>query len=471
MTANQTEQRKAAKTSARNEAQQGQTQLISASNAQHFRGANVARVAYSAVFLALLIYLRVELIIPWALAHCAFSLIWIAAQELGWLEDSRADWRVNFLPAAMDVGYITLLCYATGNIRSFMIVGYFLTIALSSMSERSALGLFDSLFAAFCFSLMGFLVYLGAIPNIDIVMPPAPINGLGLTVASLGMLVTFVAVNRIVAGLFSSLSAEIRVRRNAERRLLRDLDMARKVQESILPGERQMPLTQQIRCGSSYLALESVGGDLYDVFELRENCFGFVIADMSGHGVPSALITTMAKTLFMSSSMEETSAGAVLDSVNRKLCSIIADTPHYLTAFFLIIDLNAGTYEFSSAAHQPTLLLNRRSGNWRELVTADTFFLGVDPDFTFQNSSGELFDGDRFVLFTDGITEAHNEQREMFGFERLTEVVRRYRGHEPSAFVMELVAAVALFQGAALPEDDQAVFCIDFARGPNRGKS
>ncbi len=439
---------------------------------EKFRAMNLSRLSYSFAFIGLLYWLDLPLLLPAALIHAAFSVLWIVLLETEIVVEDRAWWS-GYAPATADVVYVSMWVYLSGGAASFLMVGYFVSIALSSMTERRNYGLWTAAMSAACFSAIGVLIHLDWIPAINIFMEPVRPTLLALIV-TLGLsCFSFFLVNRIVSSLFLQLHQEIAARTSAEERLLRDLQLARKVQESIIPTHDRLPASQQLSFGSFYLALESVGGDLYDVLEIDEHRFAFLIADVSGHGVPAALLTMMAKAIFARAvAAHPTDPAAVMRAVNRDMYSFIGDLRYYLTACYCLLDVSTGELKYCSAGHHPALVdrpgeIGDRPGSSQRLIeldSASTFFIGVEPDFPYESGVFQLEPGDRLLLFTDGMIEGRNQAGELYGQERFEQQIIQNRGVDASAVVRSLIADLESYLSDTEPEDDRAILCIDYRR-------
>ena len=426
---------------------------------EKFRGANLSRILFGVIFFGVFIYYDLKTMYIFAAAHIFFAFAWMGLIEFEVFLESKHPWS-GYIPATVYLLWITMQVYVTGNISSFMIVGYFVSIALSSMTEDRNYGLYNAILSSFMYTAVGWLVFFGVIANINIIMDPITLNAQAVLLSSGSMFLCFLLVNRIVSSLFQKLKKEIEERKAAQQRILRDLDMARKVQENIIPAGNQFPARKELSFGSRYLALEGVGGDLYDVIALDDNRFGFVMADVSGHGVPAALVTTMAKVAFTGAATGENSPGDICRAVNREMFRFIGDMVYYLTAYFCIVDLNKGTIEFSNAGHHAALLL--RDGELRELDTRESFYIGMLEDFEYETSSLELREGDRIILFTDGILEARNAAGDLYGEGPFEKFIPGAADLGPGEFVNRLLEDVGRFTGERPVDDDQAILCIDY---------
>jgi serine phosphatase RsbU (regulator of sigma subunit) len=213
--------------------------------------------------------------------------------------------------------------------------------------------------------------------------------------------------------------------------------------------------------GSRYLAANTVGGDYYDLFNISEDTYGLIVADVSGHGIASALIMSMFKVLLKIYSRKEVSPQKTLEQINDLFISEVA-TEHFVTVFYAVVNVTAQKIRYSSAGHCPILYLNKQTGNCVMLKT-DGLFLGVFPDMLLREKEADYTRGEhRMVLYTDGLTEAVNEKDEMYGTERLQRIAEQTLSLSPSDAVSAILENQKSFCGKRLPEDDMTLLAIDF---------
>lgn len=243
--------------------------------------------------------------------------------------------------------------------------------------------------------------------------------------------------------------------------LLEDLRMAQKVQHGMIPNKDTLPDIKEIKFGTKYIALESIGGDLYDVIKLDEGKYGLLIADVSGHGVPAALVSSMAKVSFSTNARNYDTTGKICHRVNNEIYHLIGHLEYDLTAFFSIIDIKEQTIQFTNAGHHPALLY-RASENKIYELEALSGFIGLMENIEFDEREAQIKHGDKILYFTDGIIEAANEQEELYDVKRFKNYILKHGHKEAYAFVEGLIKEVQEFCGTKAPDDDIALLCIDF---------
>jgi serine phosphatase RsbU (regulator of sigma subunit) len=218
----------------------------------------------------------------------------------------------------------------------------------------------------------------------------------------------------------------------AQRRLVaidQELKTARAIQAAILP--RDLPILPGVDLAARYVPMTAVGGDFYDVLKIDDRRLGILVADVSGHGVPAALIASMVKVAVASQVEHAHDPGRVLQGVNRILCGSLEQ--QFVTAAYVFIDLEARHMTGATAGHPPVLLWSAGHGRLAGLG-APGLLLGQFPDAEYAPVGHPIGNGDRIVLYTDGIIEATNRQGEFFDPERLREFVAGYPGGSSETF-------------------------------------
>ena len=236
--------------------------------------------------------------------------------------------------------------------------------------------------------------------------------------------------------------------------LNKELEVARKIQKSILP----LPLSPSPKCSifAQMIPAKEVGGDYYDFFLIDKHHIGFVIADVSGKGISSALFAVVNQTLLKSAAPHASSPKKCLQSVNE-VCSKNNDNCMFATVFYGILDLVKGIVTYTNAGHNPPYKVNS-SGEVHALSTTNDIPVGIDGKAEFDEKTVQLKPDDFLVLYTDGVTEANNTKEEEFGEQRLMEVLSQ-NAKQPIQQVGEsLLKSVKEFAGGAQQYDD--ITCI-----------
>jgi serine phosphatase RsbU (regulator of sigma subunit) len=243
--------------------------------------------------------------------------------------------------------------------------------------------------------------------------------------------------------------------RQSRDRLDRELASAAAMQRLLLPS--RMPVHRSLRFAASYETSRHAGGDYYDILQLAPDRFGVMVADVSGHGAPAAIIMAMIRAVLHTYSGGSDDPPQVLHYINRHF-EFLWDTAMYATAAYAVLDAAANTLRLSSAGHPLPLLI--RGGHVLP-IAADTAMcllwneLGQVPCVEIP-----LHAGDRVVFFTDGITDRQGASGEMYDTERLVSTMTRAASLAPSYIVRAIVDDLESFAQGSEPEDDQTLVVI-----------
>jgi phosphoserine phosphatase RsbU/P len=205
-----------------------------------------------------------------------------------------------------------------------------------------------------------------------------------------------------------------------------ELELAREVQLSILPGE--IPQLPGLEIVARYLPMSTVAGDFYDFIVVDDKHMGILIADVSGHGLSAALIASMLQTALAAQFPHASNCAQVLSGLNQALCGKFRT--HFVTAAYVFVDLEKNTVSYAGAAHPP-LLLWRAGAREATEYEENGLLLGPFSDSIYSATSFSLEKGDRIVLFTDGVVEAFDSSGSQFGIDRLKQILES--NHELSA--------------------------------------
>jgi sigma-B regulation protein RsbU (phosphoserine phosphatase) len=226
------------------------------------------------------------------------------------------------------------------------------------------------------------------------------------------------------------------------------------IQRSLLPP--RTPSIPTIGIAAHYQTSHRAGGDYYDFFPLPDGRWGVLIADVSGHGTPAAVLMAITHSLAHSYG-PPTPPGELLGHLNRYLCdhyTTRADT--FVTAFYGIYDPSDRSVTYSSAGHNPPRLKRCQDGSLALLNAVRGLPLGVFPGEVYREAVHHLVPGDQLVLYTDGITEAQNPAGEMFGLSRLDKVLENC-SVGASDLLKSVLSAVEEFCEGLAPHDDRTL--------------
>ena len=251
-------------------------------------------------------------------------------------------------------------------------------------------------------------------------------------------------------------------RMTAEReRISTELDLARNIQASALPGEfPPFPDRTEFDLHASMTPAKEVGGDFYDFFLIDDDHLALVIADVSGKGVPAALFMMVAMSLIRNQLMNGCNPAEALERVNAQL-SERNSSMTFVTVWLAVLELSTGKGTACNAGHEFPAF--RRSGKTFELLKYkhDTP-VGVFPDIPYHLREFEMHPGDCLFVYTDGVPEATGASSEMFGEDRMTETLNRYADSAPEELIRRVHEAVARFTDGAPQFDDITMLCLKY---------
>jgi sigma-B regulation protein RsbU (phosphoserine phosphatase) len=236
-----------------------------------------------------------------------------------------------------------------------------------------------------------------------------------------------------------------------------ELDLARRIQLSILPPS--FPASRSFHVAAKYVPMTSVAGDFYDFLLADDQHAGLLIADVSGHGVPAALIASMVKMAATSQRAQAAHPAALLAGMNAALCGNTQG--QYVTAAYAYLDAQSRELHYSAAGHPAMLLL--RDGAVIEIAENGMLLAAVE-DANYSNKLLALKTGDRLLLYTDGLVEARNADGTLFGERSLANEFKTSSQLSPSETVDHLIAAVQSW--AKTQDDDLTVLVCDFVCEP-----
>jgi sigma-B regulation protein RsbU (phosphoserine phosphatase) len=237
-----------------------------------------------------------------------------------------------------------------------------------------------------------------------------------------------------------------------------ELQAVANIQRSLLPSA--MPKIPTLAVAAHYQTSRRAGGDYYDFFPLPDGQWGILIADVSGHGTPAAVLMAVTHSLAHTYPGPPTPPSAMLDYVNAKLSNLYT-APHdtFVTAFYGIYNPAERLLTYAAAGHNPPRLKRCTDGTLDQLDGVRGLPLGINPAERYHEASHRLLPGDQLMLYTDGITEAYNEAGEMFGLERLDQVLEHCSLRAPD-LLREVLAAVDTFTGGRPPDDDRTLLVL-----------
>jgi phosphoserine phosphatase RsbU/P len=234
----------------------------------------------------------------------------------------------------------------------------------------------------------------------------------------------------------------------------KELEIARRIQADILPNA--YPHSDHFTVAARYVPMTSIAGDFYDFLLTGRQQAGLLIADVSGHGVPAALIASMVKLAATSQRANSSAPAALLSGMNSVLCGNTQS--QFVTAAYVYLDAHSSTLRYSAAAHPPMLLL--RNG---EIIPIEEngLMLAAFSSATYSTAEHPLESGDRLVLYTDGVLEAASATGEEFGPQRLANLLKETAHRNAEQAADHIVST--LNQWARTQNDDLTLLICDYA--------
>ena len=236
--------------------------------------------------------------------------------------------------------------------------------------------------------------------------------------------------------------------------LEKDLAAANQIQQFILP--REFPpfpdVSDKLDISASMEAAQDIGGDFYDFFRIDDDHIALVIGDVCGKGIPAALFMAVSRTFIRSVGMQYEHVGECITNVNRLLASSSVEYM-FVTVFYAIYDIRTGILTYCNGGHNPPYLLHA-DGTTEQLPMTQNAMVGAYKRIIFKESTLQLEQGDTLVMFTDGVTEAMNPAREMFGIKRLDGILRGQTDKSCQQMIESIKTGISDFVGDEEQSDD-----------------
>lgn len=267
---------------------------------------------------------------------------------------------------------------------------------------------------------------------------------------------------------FSKMQSELKtymnnlVKTNKEKeKIASEIRIAAQIQQRIIPSDRNLLSdVKEVRIFGILEPAEDIGGDLYDAFTVGNNKICFLIADVFGKGIVASMIMTMVQTLVRSQSKYTNSAVSLVKEVNSYLCENNKQS-YFLTMIVCFLDLKTGTLEFCNAGHTP-LYLRKENQQCIRFGETHSTALGIFPDLKVVSETIKMDAQDMVVLYTDGVTEAINEQEVFFGYSRLEGIISELQNPTPETIVKAILNGVREFSGQMHQDDDLSILVLKF---------
>jgi serine phosphatase RsbU (regulator of sigma subunit)/anti-sigma regulatory factor (Ser/Thr protein kinase)/TolA-binding protein len=276
-----------------------------------------------------------------------------------------------------------------------------------------------------------------------------------------------------IAQAFSEITDKFRESQKSlaeQERIQKEMQLAQDIQQTLLPAE--VPDLEGYEIASYYEAAKEVGGDYFDFVQVDKDTLGIVVADVSGKGVPGSLVMTMIRTALRTEARSLKSASEVLARVNEFVVNDMKKGM-FVTLFYVIVDSKKRRINYASAGHNPMILF-RQGTKKTYYLNPRGFPVGIslpDPEL-FKNSiesdTIQLTEDDILLIYTDGITEAMNNGRELFSEERLLDAVRKYGNLPAQDFIDKLKDEIHSFAEGYEQNDDITVVAIKERSTPEK---
>lgn len=244
----------------------------------------------------------------------------------------------------------------------------------------------------------------------------------------------------------------------------KELEVAKNIQKSFIPHDfNPQPYSDHVDIYGKIYPNDDVSGDFFDFFPIGTDKVGFVIADVSGKGVPAALFMVMSKTLMRSTALSNPSPTACIREVSHYLC-YNNESMMFVTAFYGILNTTTGELSYCDAGHLPPYHLSA-DGSLKKISKEGGIALGILDDFEqektlYSEKTIQLKKGDSFILYSDGITEAFNKDRQIYPKESLEEIIRNYGKGPFPEFTEKVKESVDKFTVGSTLFDDITLLCL-----------
>ena len=244
-------------------------------------------------------------------------------------------------------------------------------------------------------------------------------------------------------------------------RISAELNVAKQIQADFLPSIfPAFPERKEFDIFATMEPAKEVGGDFYDFFMVDDNHLAFLVADVSGKGVPAALFMVIAKTLIKNHTQKGEQPNVVFEQVNDQLCENNKEGM-FVTAWMGVLELSTNTLTYVNAGHTYPLL-RRKGEDFKYLHCQSGFVLAGLEGMPYQQETIQLEKGDSIYLYSDGATEAINLKEELFGEDRLEQTINRYKDETPETILKSIKREMDIFVGEADQFDDITMLCLHY---------
>lgn len=440
-------------------------------NVEKYSLINTGRIGISLLFLFIICFYEIKypVIFFSSITHLAFSVLWFALIQFDiFIEENHVF--SGYIPCTLDVLVCTAFILVTGNIYSPMLITYVIITSLTSVVIHKYISLYATVLITVLYIAMGVTTVRGYLPNINlfsdsVIMPTYFLLCVSTLVLGTGLFIVrnivqqFVKNNsdlyklaerekKITEKLLEELQNNYRVIEERNCTMNRDLQLARSIQLSLIPDPPGH--LDGIVISAIYHPMHEVGGDFYDFIYFKETKnIGIFISDVSGHGIPAALITSMLKALINTAGKERTIPDNLLTYINNNLYD--QTNQNFITAIYAIYDSSERTLTFSRAGHPPIILLR---GDSIEYISGKGGPLAIKETVSFEVKTVQLHAGDKVLLVTDGLLEATGRNGENFDQTALLSAISVHKNLPLKIFINMLFSELVDFHGNSSFDDD-----------------
>ena len=239
------------------------------------------------------------------------------------------------------------------------------------------------------------------------------------------------------------------------------MNLAMEVQQNLLP--RKMPQIKGLEIAARSIYCDETGGDLFDFLEVDDRSagrIGIAVGDVSGHGIPAALLMATVRAFLRSRVTQPGSPAEIISDVNRLITHDTGDTGQFMTLFYAVLDTGNKELQWVRAGHDPAIFYDPAKGEFKEL-NGYGMALGLDGKFKYrENMLAGLTMGQILLIGTDGLWETQSQSGEMFGKDRIKALIKKNANASPAKILEAIISALREFQGLMKQEDDVTLAVI-----------
>ncbi len=253
----------------------------------------------------------------------------------------------------------------------------------------------------------------------------------------------------------------------AKLRMEGELNVAKDIQMSMVPLTfPAYPDHSEFDIFAKLIPAREVGGDFYDFYFIDREHLCLAVGDVSGKGVPAALMMAVCRSLLKAKAQDYLSTATIISHVNGAMAAENSNCM-FVTIFIGILNVKTGRMVFTNAGHNP-ILIKDKTGKVRQISTVHGPVVAVVDGHAYTESSMDIKPGDTLLAYTDGVTEAHNKQDAMYSEDRLRQFMVDHPLNSSSSFLTDLHKDVTLFEDGAEPFDDVTMLCLRFLMQPEK---